>query len=595
MFTTFSQLAGRRATSNEISAAVASLDKKSTFFFLSMINNFLALFPESDKDNFTYVQGFLAANLLNPFWRERVSEVTKDDFYSKPVFLRTQLLLFMKSILLEGKEEGGLDPSTDATTRHIVGEICLKFSDFVVSEEQEKSFESSNPLDDLESRRILSELYAQMLPVLELANPPDFYESLSRTLNFIELFDEHYSTSFENTSLSSVFETYAGISFERFLLMTLGIYGVLTTHKLQDFMSNPTNFNFSLSGHFAALNFSSKEIDAFFKLTSNSVDGIISDLTNSPLKSKLLQQHDFTVFRKTPIFHVSHDILTFIDVSFLVEKVSIGFFHTILNVFIEAGLNRQPFLNNWGYVNEIYVNGIFHQIYPTEHARFHPNVYFDIKQEVEAFDGIVTYQNSLLAMQYKGGLLHAIAKYGGDANTLLKEMDARFGRGKKGAITQLTRSIESLFHESEKNRLNIKNVEVREVTRIFPILVANDDLLNIGLSHWILKGWFDEKLKEKSISASVDVKSLLVMTVSDLEQIAPYLEAEDFTFLDFVEFYSRLEYIRFPPPEHWYEPMTAFAEVLTRFRKERNVKRRSNERINQRTDDFFETLRSAFK
>lgn len=201
------------------------------------------------------------------------------------------------------------------------------------------------------------------------------------------------------------------------------------------------------------------------------------------------------------------------------------------------------------------MNNIFTDIYPETSNRFHPNTFFDTKTERECFDGIVEYPNSLIVIEYKGGLLNTKAKYAGDVSLLLDELGKRFGCSKRdAAVKQLTTKIELLFHSNQENRLKIRNLDFPNVENIHPVLIANDVSLQFGLAHWRLREWFKSEINGKNIEKTVSVTPLMVLTIEDLEMIAPYLEAEDFTLLEFVRFYSKLEYMRFSwllNSDHW--------------------------------------------
>jgi hypothetical protein len=64
-YITYQEVFGEKADKSFLTAIIASLNKKSSFCQLSMINNFLTLFPINlDKHKFIYIQGFLASNLF---------------------------------------------------------------------------------------------------------------------------------------------------------------------------------------------------------------------------------------------------------------------------------------------------------------------------------------------------------------------------------------------------------------------------------------------------------------------------------------------------------------------------------------------------
>jgi len=600
VFITYSEVMGEKPDEDEVSQSISLLNKKDTFFLLSMLNNFLALFPPNhNEQKFADIQRFLAINLFRPDIYNKVRRFVENvSLVSRPIFHRPSILFLMKRVLLEAKDEGGLMPGENHADRRILGELCLKISDLLVTDEQQARTESENPLEENESERILNELLTQMLPVSELMNPPDFFDALARTNEYLKLSQSRSKAVFDGETISSFFESKRGISPKTFLQMTFGVYGVLLTHDLKDFIDRPQEFNIRKSIHFSNVDYDHNEVRSFFVLTAKSYESLAQATNDNPLKGDLSEQYDFTTFRKYPLFYLSDDVLTTCDASFLVEKASFGLYHTILNLLIENGRNPEPFLTEWGYVFEAYVNQTLRTIYPEISGRFHANSFFDTKSEKEGFDGLLEYANALIPMEYKSGLLNTRAKYGGRAETLLKEMGSKFGRtSNRSAIRQLATKIELLFHKTETERRKLRGLDFPHVVNIYPTLIANELSLQFGLAHWRLRRWFEQEISERQIRESVKVHPLMVMTIEDLENIIPYLESDDFTFLEFAQYYSHLEYVRFSwwlIREHWYEPMTTLMEVLSRFRKERGIDHRPNQHVQKRTEDFLDEMSARF-
>jgi hypothetical protein len=600
-FITYKEITGNRPSESVFERQIATLNKETAFKYLSNINNFLALFPISlDESKFAYIQKFLAYNLFDQELHAKLFDFLGDtSLVIRPIFHRQQVLLLMKMILLRASNDRGISPNDSSEARNLIGVLCLMASDLTVSKEQEQRTESQHPHSDEESERIFNELLVQFLPVFELNNPPEISSATVRTLEYIRLSHEHFAETFGGKTLSSFFESLTGISLEQFLQLIFGIYASLITKNLEELIDNPANFNVSKSEHFSKLDFSEATIESFYKLTSIKYEEIISELETSQLRNILQLQHDFTVFRKNPIFHLSQNILTVVDFSFLVEKVSIGLYYTILNVLNENELDPQDFFQHWGYVFEKYVNNVFRDIYPALANRFHPNTFFDTKTEKECFDGIIEYPNSLLVMEYKGGLLNTKAKYSGDVNLLLDEMGNKYGITKKdSAIKQLTTKIELLFHVDGAKRSKIRNLELLPVANVYPIIVLNELSMGLGLAHWRLRKWFKKEINTKTIDERISVKPLLVLTIEDLEMLIPYLEADDFTFLEFAEYYSTLEYIRFHwflIKKHWYEPMTDMRKVFDKFRQDKNIVIRPNQKRQLKWENFKNEIESLFK
>ena len=138
----WSELMSVEVSEDELNQIISSLDKISTFKFLTDVNNFLALFPTSyEKEKFEYIQKFLIANFLNEdaldeynrkFARQNISTL------ERPIFRRQQILSVMKKVLLYSLDEGGKTLNDNKlfrqTPRHRVQSIMYRMCRLIFSE-----------------------------------------------------------------------------------------------------------------------------------------------------------------------------------------------------------------------------------------------------------------------------------------------------------------------------------------------------------------------------------------------------------------------------------------------------------------------------
>ena len=127
----------------------------------------------------------------------------------------------------------------------------------------------------------------------------------------------------------------------------------------------------------------------------------------------------------------------------------------------------------------------------------------------------------------------------GNTSLLLQEMDKKYGRLGEG-ISQLATNIEFLFHAIPTERKKIKGLGFycSNARIVFPILVVNELSLEFGIANWKLIQWFDDVIKTKNIDSTISIKPLLTITIENLENMMPYINNNDFTFKDFVQFYT---------------------------------------------------------
>lgn len=165
----------------------------------------------------------------------------------------------------------------------------------------------------------------------------------------------------------------------------------------------------------------------------------------------------------------------------------------------------------------------------------------------------------------------------------------------KSGVRQLVRDIEILYNanQMERNKLIDFNCQTYflEATVIYPVLVVDEGVFNFELLQSKLIKWFDDEIisKKFNISTQVTVKPLLILTISLLEDLEPYLENDDFTLFDFAEFYAdevinRAASLRY-----------ASVTALNAFSETRGIKYRQNNRMYKIFEDFMNDMGDKFK
>src|SRR5207247_11040711 len=111
--------------------------KRPTVYMLAMLNTLLS-FYEHDRNEFTYIQGFLLSNLLNEDLFQRVKEkFPHEQMGTRPLFHRQQMLILIKKPLLLARNSGH-DPNDRATKdgKYVLGEAALMTTSLLDSKEQ---------------------------------------------------------------------------------------------------------------------------------------------------------------------------------------------------------------------------------------------------------------------------------------------------------------------------------------------------------------------------------------------------------------------------------------------------------------------------
>lgn len=588
IYITHQQIFDSLPDEEKLKRQIETLNKVNSFAFLGVCNLLLSLFP-----NNVSVQELLVCNLIS----KDVLDLIKQKFggessTKRPIFHRQQLLTLIKQILIDSPGDGQNDPNSENPeikdrAAKLLGELCLMINNVLVSREQEDRLQAKGQTEQAKEE-VLDELFVQWLPVVELVNPPEIVNAIARTEKYFEIFEkESLDIIFSNKqNIDEHFFTTTRLSLKNYINL---IYCTYAFYKIQDFevyKNDPKNFNFYQSVIFANLEISESEIQGFFDLNAKDLSGIVNELQKSLTSGNLLTQYDFTVFRKYPLIKLTEDVFSCIDINFLLEKLAFGVYHTIFNSFNtltqEGNKDRNLFSSHWGKTFEKYVDFLLSQVYPPSSGRLISFPYFqDKKNELEGFDGVIDGGNKLIVMEYKGGFLNATAKYSGNLESLLKDLDKKYGSQRKGGIEQLVRKIELVFNSELEKRKTIPELKPEHVRVVYPVLVVQEHSLQMGLAIKKLRQIFDQEIKKKKVSSLIFIRPLSVLSVEDLEILLPYIDKGHFSFTDILEEYATGKH----------EELEHFQGILGRFRKGRKIPVCRNEWIWSQHEKVIDSIR----
>jgi hypothetical protein len=591
----YSELTGQRLDDRALDEISVNFERNSTFHFLTTINNYLSIsHHDLSKNNFNEVQRMLCHHLLSEEFYGKVAAITENFTRTdRVVFHRWQILFLMKIVLLESKVDGVSIPRNQSNVedRYLLGKACLIANDLYISEEQEEQVKTHNITDGVELDRVSAEFLAQMVSRTELDNPPDLGDATARIDRFIEILDGNFPQSFNSKTLSAYVEDLIGMDLKTFVEMVLAIQAQYISTDFKEFIKDSSKFNINPNIWFSTTDFSDAQIKAFFGVTTTTIDYFVSAL-QTYRDTGVATNNDFRAFRIFPLVHLTDDSITCIDNGLLLEKFTLGIYHTILNAIPAESSYRRTFMDLWGGAVEIYMHEIMHMVYPpSQFSNYYPNTFFDTDSEQEAFDGIVECPNALIVMECKGGSLKSDAKYSGSKDLFLEDLDRKFGRVKGAGVEQLTRKINSLF--GVEKRLRIRDLDFQFKKFVYPVMVVSESCLEFSLAKWRLRRWFEDAMDLKSIIADVYVKPLTVLTISDLESLTYYLADGDFAFVDFLEFY--VEALN----KEWFHPMMrpenltiSGSFVFSKFREANGIEFRPNDFILSRSGAVFDRVKS---
>lgn len=563
-----------------------------------MWNVMLSLF-EGHLGSYKELQGFFIHNVIRPDLRERVNELAALSSASpRPVFGRWQLLALMKKLLLASTNEGLGDPRNDDEIRRKLGDACLMMNDLLFPEEQDERLNAVAG----DREEVSDELTAQMLFQFELYHVPDVYQAVARNKEYFEIFEQRVAEfQFADAQgLARKFKTLTGLALPQYLQLYFSIWTLHNRLQGSDPLAindNPTSINFDTERVFALMDLEAGVKETFFRSAvaplSTLIDGVRRDAG-----SDRAWQFDYTTFRNHPLVHNSDSTRGFTCVAypFLTEKLASGVYHTILNSWPEGHPDRRLFQGYWGKVFEQFANDRLSEAYPSSMLanRFHPNPVFSLKQSgafVEVSDAVLDYGDEIVLIEHKGGYLSLDEKYSSDVAKLRKGIESKFGKG----IKQLGRAIGKLFNETPASREAIGRVDaeahwkasvtidqLRQVRRVYPVLVVQDFAMTIGFMNRRLKLQLEEVIGQVRIDPKVHVRPLTLLTIENLEDVLAHLG--DLTLPQVLDEYSR----------HENAPLTTFNEVFRAFLKRNGIEQQRNIWSAQKGEAFLNSIIELF-
>ena len=281
--------------------------------------------------------------------------------------------------------------------------------------------------------------------------------------------------------------------------------------------------------------------------------GLVPDLT--PLYEKLLPhicisigalkseaenftrfKNEFLLWRRYPLVKINEDRILCIDFGFLLEKLQTGVLWIIRDQLEKQHKGGgQKIIGLWGdifedYTASVVTRGIDTQIPPLE--RCLTDIEYDEKEKKECTDIAVCGKDTLILLECKSPILRAETKFSGDSGKFDMELKNKIIEGetpeKARGIKQLCNAIQSLFHANKTQRKNIRKIDISKIKKIYPVLVLSDRMFSVPLMNRYLDLEFERLMKGTDLMGGLDIKSLTVLTIEDLESLAPHLSEAPF-------------------------------------------------------------------
>ncbi len=531
-YPTWKELFGSHPTELELLEQIRPLDVVNTVWLLARINTLVALDRfHSDEQRTIELQTLLVNLFIDDDLFERLkAKMGTERLFNRRLFHPLQILTLMKKIVVNGAKVGGLRPDMDKSAAHRLGRCLTMVNDFLFTPENLRLVGPSRTSKKL--RKVALQL--QVGSGLEVNNPPAIHASIVRS---DKIFGDILRRTPGASDIRTVFRQQSGMEIEDYVDHVFGLLIYFITLDFHKLIEDPGLACINLSTFFAQG--SPEIVQRFWNLELTTVAALETELRQP---SVLKEYHDFTAFRKRPVVEVVANNATPVHVGFIQEKLESGLFWAIFNT-LPTREERAVLFTKWGYLFEQYVSDTLSECLAGG-AKFLPFPRFADNGD-EAFDGLYTDGEVWVVMEYKGGFLNLNAKYSEDEQEFLRDLNRKFGRDRGAGIEQLVRKISAVFAAKPKERRPLTGIDPSGVHVIIPVLVVQDPFVSSEATTPYLVDVFGTMKRKQHLDRKIVCTTPLVLGVSDIEALAPYLVSRRVSFVDCLMERSRLGGARF--------------------------------------------------
>jgi hypothetical protein len=517
LYTTWKEMFGESPTRERVLELIRPLDKLHTAWLLSKLNLLLMLnrFHES-SDQTAKVQTWL----VNMFIDDELFEHLKRKFGPEKLedrqpFHTSQILTLLKWVLLESTD-AGVRPDIDKSAAYSIGRALMMMNDLLASPE---SLRALRPRRPSKTKRRLA-LQLQLGSSFEVNNPPSIPTSIVRSET---IFRDIFAAISCKLDIRGIFQSRSGLTLEDYVDHVLGLLTYYVTLDIDRLADDPGLACLRPETFF--VDSEKSVVHRFWEMELASVAELEASLRSS---TGLKDQHDFIVFRRKPFMEVLESNAIPLHLGFVQEKLEAGLFWRIFNS-LDTSKKRDALFTDWGRLFEQYVSGIFISAVPN--AGFVPFSTFADNGD-EAFDGVVISEECMIAMEYKGGFLSAAAKYSENEAEFQADLDKKFGREKGAGMEQLSRKICAIFASNARDQRVLREISTAGIKFVIPVLVVQDAFASSEVTVPYLGDVFGTLKRKKSIRRDVICTFPLVLDVSEVETLRPFLASGKLSLTD---------------------------------------------------------------
>ena len=262
------------------------------------------------------------------------------------------------------------------------------------------------------------------------------------------------------------------------------------------------------------------------KHTCKSIDELAHAL-DAETKNSL--PNEFRLWRKYPLVKSSDGKVFPIDYGFLKDKLDTGVFWIARDrIVMEKKGKGSDIISLWGSAFEKYALSIVDR---GINAQTQPRMEFVIPNpkynpSEECIDIAVHGSQTLILFECKAPVLTAQTKLSSDFSDFYTGIKSKLIEG--AGIIQLCRAIRNLCHANNTERRHVRGIDMSQVKKVYPVLLLSDRVFSLVYINEFFTSEFERHVNRDELDRGIEVSSLTVLTIDELENLEPYLRDTPF-------------------------------------------------------------------
>lgn len=496
---------GKSSTLAEFRNRLSRYSRSKVLYLCAVLNSLLGTWDAQERN--IEVHAELLRYAFPPEYAERLIEASRHPASRRIVFHRQQLLMVAKEAILICQEQ-----QVDPLLLPFWGGLAVVF---LMASDHLHSYHPQTTSEEEELIRILPDLVLCQ----EYAGTNRLAHRAVRSHLMYTRLAAALTGHPEFLDLAQMFQKLTGLTLVEYEALCFGTLSKCMKLNLAEFKANPALFLLSSNSfHNAAV--PKEKVGLFLSEVSATAEEFYSDL-----ERKNTSPVDFTAFRNRPFIRQG-DALYPIDPAFVGDKIETGPFWRVF-ADLPDDRSKKRLHAFWGALFEEYLKWLFSgSVDGRLNVYNHSPKYISDGNQV--CDGIMNCGSAALFMEYKGSTFTAEAKYGGNGDTLLKEIKKKLvsAEKEKKGVTQLASAIQRVFSRVDPE--TVEAIDLRSVRTIFPVLVTRDEIGDTMLVNRFLNDEFQRVLDKRSVRPR-RVTPLFCLTADEVEYISAYLRTVRFS------------------------------------------------------------------